>query len=117
MKNKTYLALLLPLLAAPALAGMQNPFTNKGKPAEVINRTPEESAQKLMETNDFNKDGKLSTSEVNFSFRVRRFNRVDKNKDGMIDNEELIESFESTKRYQEQASAKADKDMQAEPSN
>jgi Ca2+-binding EF-hand superfamily protein len=64
---------------------------------------PEQAAQELMKSNDFNKDGKLSTKEVNTSFRIRRFKSVDKNKDSFLDLEELTESYKRSSQVKAKA--------------
>ncbi len=64
---------------------------------------PEQAAQELIKSNDFNKDGKLSTKEVNTSFRIRRFKSVDKNKDSFLDLEELTESYKRSSQVKAKA--------------
>jgi len=101
MKNLLHGALLLSLFVGASTASFA-----KKEEATTENLSPEESTAKLLKNNDFNKDGKLAKNEVNFSFRMKRFNRVDKNKDGYLDEQELKDSFEKTKQYNEQRASK-----------
>ncbi|MDX1919608.1 MAG: hypothetical protein SFU25_02610 [Candidatus Caenarcaniphilales bacterium] len=65
---------------------------------------PAEAAKKIIESNDLDKDGKLSKKEVNKSFRLRRFKTVDTNKDGLLDEAELETSYSNAAKYTQQAS-------------
>ncbi len=61
-----------------------------------------EKANALLKTLDGNKDNKLSPNEVNLSFRLRRFQYVDKNQDGYLDEIELTDSYRKSALYQAQ---------------
>jgi Ca2+-binding EF-hand superfamily protein len=65
----------------------------KEAPVDLSALSPTEATSKLLESNDLDKDGKLSPKEVNFSFRKRRFKKVDANADGFLDQSELENSF------------------------
>ncbi len=61
-----------------------------------------EKANALLKTLDANKDNKLSPNEVNLSFRLRRFQYVDKNQDGYLDQAELTDSYQKSALAQAQ---------------
>lgn len=71
-------------------------------PKDFSSLPPAEAAKKIIESNDFDKDGKLSKKEVDFSFRVKRFKSVDTNKDGFLDESELEQSYTNTAKYSQQ---------------
>jgi LysM repeat protein len=54
----------------------------------------EQQALAILKSNDLNRDGRLSGDEVDFSFRLRRFRKVDLNGDGYLDKFELTKSYE-----------------------
>ena len=54
----------------------------------------------------FDKDGKLAKNEVNLSFRMKRFKKVDKNSDNFLSLEELEESYQKTSQAKEAVPAK-----------
>jgi Ca2+-binding EF-hand superfamily protein len=93
MKKLPLLALSLSLTLSVAS------FAKKQADAPAL--SPSEAAQNLIKVNDANKDGKLSKNEVNLSFRVKRFNTVDKNKDGFLDEAELENSYSKSAQVQE----------------
>lgn len=64
--------------------------------------TAAEEARQILKTNDLNKDQKLSTDEVDLVFRLRRFRKVDLNKDGFLDEAELTESYKNASLAQKQ---------------
>ena len=64
-----------------------------------------EKANTLLKTLDANKDNKLSPNEVNLSFRLRRFQYVDKNQDGYLDQTELTDSYQKSALAQAQKSS------------
>lgn len=64
-----------------------------------------EKANTLLKTLDANKDNKLSPNEVNLSFRLRRFQYVDKNQDGYLDQAELTDSYQKSALAQAQKSS------------
>ncbi len=94
MKKLFTLSLLAFATSSACLAG--NPFAKKQNTEENVQVSPSEAAAKLLKANDGDKDGKLSKKEVNLSFRVKRFNVVDKNKDGFLDEQELVDSYTRT---------------------
>jgi LysM repeat protein len=59
----------------------------------------------LLVTNDADKDGKLSTTEVDTMFRLRRFKKVDTNNDGFLDRQELKASFINSAKAKAQREA------------
>jgi len=80
-------------------------FAKKESSENLETLSPEESTARLLKSNDANKDGRLAKNEVNLGFRVKRFARVDENKDGFLDEQELKKSFEKTQQYNQQRNA------------
>ena len=77
MKN---FSILFSLIALSGLFGLNSLAKSNNNVAEEISSlSPSEAAAKLLKNNDANKDGKLAKNEVNLSFRMKRFKKVDKN--------------------------------------
>jgi LysM repeat protein len=70
--------------------------------------TPNEQAQEIIKLNDKNNDSKLSVDEVDTSFRLRRFRKVDKNADGYLDEAELAESYSNAAKAKKEREAKGE---------
>ncbi|MDJ0625399.1 MAG: hypothetical protein QNJ31_03425 [Candidatus Caenarcaniphilales bacterium] len=100
--NKFLLTFALLASAATISLNAQAAFWDKTSEKEVSefdSLSPEEKTERILKANDSNDDEKLSKKEVDFVFRVKRFNKVDKNNDGYLDREELIESYEKADSY------------------
>lgn len=94
MKN---FSILFSLIALSGLFALSSLAKKDGSVAEEIaTLPPNEAAAKLLKANDANKDGKLAKNEVNLSFRMKRFKRVDKNNDNFLSLEELENSYKKT---------------------
>ena len=59
-------------------------------------------ADRMIKSFDKSGNGTVEANEVNLSFRVRRFRRVDLNKDRALDRSELIEMYENLRKAREQ---------------
>jgi|GEM_PF-4550621 len=59
---------------------------------------PAEQAQATIGDMDKDGDGTLSKDEVNWEFRWKRFDDVDTNSDGLVDQAELTKSYENSAR-------------------
>jgi|GEM_PF-3839577 len=57
--------------------------------------SPESQAEQMIKTLDRDNSGTIEKSETNPRFRLRRFNKVDLNKDGKIDQEEAIQMYQN----------------------
>ena len=83
-----------------------NAFVQADEVDNLINSNEyTEKANTLLKTLDANKDNKLSPNEVNLSFRLRRFQYVDKNQDGYLDQTELTDSYQKSALAQAQKSS------------
>ncbi len=104
MKN---FSILFSLIALSGLFGLNSLAKSNNNVAEEISSlSPSEAAAKLLKNNDANKDGKLAKNEVNLSFRMKRFKKVDKNSDNFLSLEELEESYQKTSQAKEAVPAK-----------
>ncbi len=63
---------------------------------QAAETTPQEQAQEILRSNDLDKDGKLSMNEVDLSFKLRRFKKVDLNADRFLDEAELTQSYQNS---------------------
>lgn len=93
-KSFFYLNLLL-LSGAMAITSnaenLKSPY--KTNSIETNQLSPSQSASRIIGLNDQNTDGKLSPSEVDKIFLLRRFTKVDSNNDGLLDKSELEVSY------------------------
>ncbi|MDX1920995.1 MAG: LysM peptidoglycan-binding domain-containing protein [Candidatus Caenarcaniphilales bacterium] len=70
--------------------------------ADAIDEQAKVDAANIIKTNDTNADGKLSVEEVDFVFKKTRFPKVDKNADGLLDQDELTQSYANAARARAQ---------------
>lgn len=90
-KNKTALLVALSAFAFSPLAW-----------ADSIDEQARLDASNIIKSNDRNSDGKLSGEEVDFVFRKTRFAKVDSNGDGLLDQDELTQSYANAARARAQ---------------
>ncbi len=109
MRKQTLYSLFA--LAAFALPGLS---ADKNAVPDLSSLPPEQAASQIIYYNDKDGNKMLSKDEVDMNFRVRRFNSVDKNNDGLLDQVELTESYRNAAqvRQQEEATRPADSTSQ-----